>query len=244
MSAVSRRLKQFLSGYGYAAMYAVLLHAVLFVALISQRFTPVAEPISTKPIMSYLYHPPALILPAEPTDTEARPAEVSAPEAIKKTSVKVEKTQVKADISELESNSSANKKHSKEPVAVTDLADKPLPGQGASLAQRAFNKAASLEPAVIDQAATVSYQKHLRSQQQPKLTVAKQHQELSVDPAKQVVATLYDGRQMLRTKDGCRIGDPTKHDFDALMAATKVPCGAEVSTDDLLNQALQKHSKR
>lgn len=113
-----------------------------------------------------------------------------------------------------------------------------------SLAQRALNRAATVNPAAIEQAAAASYQQLLQAQQQPKLTVEKRHQQLTEDPAGQVIVKLDDGRQIVRTKGGCRIADPTKDGFDALMAARPVPCGDEEPSSALLKQALEKHRKR
>ena len=112
------------------------------------------------------------------------------------------------------------------------------------LAQRAFNRAATIDPVAIEQAATAGYQQFLQVQQQPKLTVEKRHQSLSQNPAHQVVAQLNDGKQLVRVKGGCRLADPTKQGFDALMAAKMVPCGDEDDSSALLKRALQKHSKR
>lgn len=114
------------------------------------------------------------------------------------------------------------------------------------LAQRALNRGATVDPAAIEQAAMANYQQQLQAQQQPKITVEKRHQALSTDPARQVVAQLADGRQLIRTKGGCYIADPSKHGFDALMAAKLMPCGDEddSSTSALLQQALEKHIKR
>src|SRR5690606_38832589 len=114
-----------------------------------------------------------------------------------------------------------------------------------SLVQRALNQAATVNPAAIDQAAAASYQQLLQAQQQPKITVEKRHQQLTTDPAGQVFAQLNDGRQLIRVKGGCRMADPGKEGFDALMAANAVvPCGDEEDSSALLKQALEKHIKR
>src|SRR5690606_30308931 len=98
--------------------------------------------------------------------------------------------------------------------------------------------------AAVEQAAAASYQQLLQAQQRPKITVEKRHQQLSSDPAGQVIAQLDDGRQLIRSKGGCRIADPSKDGFDALMALKTVPCGDEENSSALLQQALEKHIKR
>lgn len=113
-----------------------------------------------------------------------------------------------------------------------------------SLVQRALNQAAAADPSAIERSAQASYQQFLQSQQQPKATVHKRYQQLSRDPAGQVLAQLDDGKQLIRTKDGCRIADPAKDGFEGLMATRPVPCGDEVSRSALLQQALEKYSKR
>ena len=111
----------------------------------------------------------------------------------------------------------------------------PEQNSAAGLAQRALSRAATPSARAIEDAATASYQQFLQAQQQPKMTVEKRHQELSADPAQQVV----------RIKEGvCVIGDPALDGFEQLMAAKKVPCGDEAKTSDLLKQALEKHLKR
>lgn len=202
------------------------------------------------PIVSYLYQPPQSVAVGQSpqplaemttaveavqpvTTNAASPAAVTEPAAVV-----------------AEQRPPARQQSSAESLADTAARTEPEGDRHAaaspqqSLAQRALNRAATVNPAAIEQAAAASYQQLLQAQQQPKLTVEKRHQQLTEDPAGQVIVKLDDGRQIVRTKGGCRIADPTKDGFDALMAARPVPCGDEEPSSALLKQALEKHRKR
>lgn len=229
--------------YGCPVLLALLLHAVLLAALLQTEFAPLAKPVSEpavfEPIVSYLYQPPR---PAPAEIQQPAREDIVTPEVMQSEPAKVVSPAVTAEASQRQS-------------AVTPLPDRPdklstedtehtitTPRQ--SVAPRAFNRAATVDPVAIEQAAQAAYQQFLQTQQQPKMTVEKRHQQLSRDPALQVVAQLDDGKQLIRIKGGCRIADPTKDGFDGLMAARIVPCGDEAKTSDLLKQALEKHDKR
>jgi|GEM_PF-1183419 hypothetical protein len=232
--------------YGRPVLLALLLHAVLLAALLQTEFTPLAKPVSEpavfEPIVSYLYQPPR---PAPAEIQQPAREDIATPEEMPSAATEVVSPAVKAE----------QRPVSLQQSAATPLPDRPdklrtedtehtitTPRQ--SLTQRAFNRAATVDPVAIEQAAQAAYQQFLQTQQQPKMTVEKRHQQLSRDPALQVAAQLDDGKQLIRIKGGCRIADPTKDGFDGLMAARMVPCGDEEKTSDLLKQALEKHSKR
>ena len=225
--------------YGRPVVLALLLHAVLLTALLQTEFTPLAKPAVSEPIVSYLYQP------ARPAPAEIQPPareDIATPEVIKSAATKVVSSAVKAEQRPVSQQQSTG-------AVSPDRADKlstehtiTTPRQ--SLAQRAFNRAATANPVAIEQAAQAAYQQFVQTQQQRKITVEKRHQELSADPARQVVSQLSDGRQIVRTKHGCRLADPTKDGFDALMAAKTVPCEDADSSSALLQQALEKHIKR
>ncbi|MBZ9613790.1 hypothetical protein [Rheinheimera maricola] len=233
MSGVILSAKAFFRTYGCALVLALLLHALLLVAVLQTRFTPVAKPSAAKPIVSYLYQPPAPEISADTTPAAATTAPASA--------------NVTTPAQRIDNSTAVG------PKPLADIADEtpkqqteqvaPAPQQ--SLAQRALSRAATVDPVTIEQTAAASYQQFLQAQQQPKMTVEKRHQQLSTDPALQVFAQLDNGLQLIRVKGGCRFADPSKEGFDALMAANAVvPCGDEAKTSDLLKQALEKHSKR
>ncbi|MDP2714126.1 hypothetical protein [Rheinheimera sp.] len=225
MSGVTTTLKRLLQTYGRAAVPALLLHAVLLAALLQLRFTPAVKPPDVEPVVSYLYQPPVSTQQAQPqAETGSEPVTPNA-------------EPVTAKPSSRSLHAADSKKVEQAPA---DTPPVPQPG----LARRSLERAATTTPAAMDQAAAASYQQFLQAQQQTKITVEKRHQQLSKDPAQQVMANLADGRQIIRTKEGCRIADPAKDGFDALMALKTVPCGDEDNSSDLLKQALEKHSKR
>ena len=234
-------LKRFIFEYGHAVLLAVLVHIVILALLLTTKFSQPASPPVAEPIISFLYQPqpaakqsPEATLPDNPLTDEHRIAD----ELIEQTIVS-------------DGGAGSMPPELNPPTITTDIADqninsadKPMLVNGESLAQRALNQVSKPDHAAIDRAATASYQQFLRKQQQPRLTVDKKHWPISQDPKAQVVAQLGEGLQIIRTKDGCRIGDPSKDGFAALMAAKRVPCGDEVSTSVLLKQALDKHIKK
>ena len=219
---------------------------ILLLALLTTKIPQLARAPQSAAIISYLYQPqpsiPSETAQASANDmpTEPGPESETVAPVLQSTTPEVtpqKPTDQVQDVTE----------------SAPDVASTPLAGAEAptaaiprpSLAQRALHKAATVNPAAVEQAAAASYQQLLQAQQRPKITVEKHHQQLSSDPAGQVVAQLDDGRQLIRSKGGCRIADPSKDGFDALMAANAVvPCGDEESSSALLQQALEKHIKR
>lgn len=241
--------------YGRELLLALLLHLLLVAALMQTKLMQPAKPKPTEPIVSYLYQPPlaevkiiaapkdiaepeVIVGPKpEPTSAEVSPElSTAAKPVVLSTQTQAKPQVVEPEQPQPEASASTQREIAAQP-ALTAIAS-------SSLAQRALQLAAASRPAQIQQAATSSYQQHISAQQQVKLTVEKRHQQLSSDPAKQVIAQLDHGLQLIRTKDGCRIGDPTKDGFEALMAAGRAPCGDEISHKELLKQALEKHIKR
>lgn len=241
--------------YGRELLLALLLHLLLVAALIQTKLTQPAKPKPTEPIASYLYQPPL----AE-VKIIAASKDIAEPEVIVEPKPEPTSAETSPEISNAAKPVAQSMQTQAKPLAVepeqpqpeaSASAQRDITAQAAptaiassSLAQRALQRAAASSPAQMQQAATSSYQQHISAQQQVKLTVEKRHQQLSSDPAKQVIAQLDHGLQLIRTKDGCRISDPTKDGFEALMAAGRAPCGDEVSNKALLKQALEKHIKR
>ncbi|QBL08061.1 hypothetical protein E0Z06_00305 [Rheinheimera sp. D18] len=224
-------------------LLALLLHGVLLLVLLTTKIPQLAQALEPEAIVSYLYQPQ----PPVPSDI-AQPSVNDMPT----------EPEVVAPVPQSTAPEVTPQKPTGQTQGVTeslpDIASTQLLGAEAptaaiiprpSLAQRALNKAATVNPASIEQAAAASYQQLLQAQQQPKITVEKRHQQLSIDPARQVFAQLNNGQQLIRTKGGCRFADPTKEGFDALMVANAVvPCGDEEHSSALLKQALEKHIKR
>ncbi|HEY0921669.1 hypothetical protein [Rheinheimera pacifica] len=245
MSGVISAVKRWAADYAGAALLALLLHALLLAYLLRLEFTQVPPPKPAAPVVSYLYQPPPV--QAAAAQAESHPPEpVPAPTALStelSAAAEPEVTTLAGAATQADAVSE------KQPAAVAAPFTAPFSAQpeqnsAVGLAQRALSSAATPSARAIEDAATASYQQFLQAQQQPKMTVERRHQELSADPAQQVVAQMNDGRQIIRTKDGCRIADPTKDGFDGLMALKTVPCGDEAKTSELLKQALEKHLKR
>jgi len=242
LPAVIQVIAGYARSYGVAISLALVLHILLLLALWLTRFSPPAKPVTVTAITSFLYQP----VPAAPVQT----MEASSPEAQNQQSLQ----QVKAGTVSTEEVISQGQAAVAEPVIQQNIAAatpvENIAGEGATrslqpgLAQRALSRVAAAAPSAVERSAQASYQQFLQAQQQPKAIVDKRHQQLSSDPAGQVLAQLDDGRQLIRTKDGCRIADPTKDGFEGLMATRVVPCGDKASSAELLKLALEKHSKR
>ncbi|MDR6984916.1 hypothetical protein J2X32_003571 [Rheinheimera pacifica] len=248
MSGVISAVKRWAADYAGAALLALLLHALLLACLLRLEFTQMPPPKPAAPVVSYLYQPPpvqAVAAQAESNTSTPVPAPAALP-----TELSVEpESEVTALASADSSSTQVEAVQETQPAAVAapfaaSFSAQPEQSSATGLAQRALSGAATPSARAIEDAATASYQQFLQAQQQPKMTVERRHQELSADPAQQVVVQMNDGRQIIRTKDGCRIADPAKDGFDGLMALKTVPCGDEATTSELLKQALEKHLKR
>ena len=246
MPALIDTIKPAFVAYGRPALLALLLHALLLMLILTRKFSPVVKPAPAPAIVSYLYQPaPVAAPPVEPApETVAEkpvPLTEQLPPVVNEVSTPIT---AKGSAHTLENSST------KPATAVNDDAkarENTETTENTSLIQRALNQAGAVsgsQQAAMTNAASAAYQQFLREQQQPRITVEPQHQQLSQDPAKQVIAQLDDGRQLIRSKGGCRIVDPTKDGFEGLMATRAVPCGDEVSNSELLKQALEKHRKR
>lgn len=240
MPAVIQVITSHVRSYGAALLLALVLHILLLLTLWLTRFSPPAKPVSATAITSFLYQPTPAIkaedIPPPPADepiaAQVKP-EVNSSDVSEVATEPVQKAALPTAAKQAETEQASAQSTAAEHVM------QPQPG----LAERTLNRAATPSSAMIQQAADASYQQFLQSQQQPKATVHKRYQQLSRDPAGQVLAQLDDGKQLIRTKDGCRIADPAKDGFEGLMATTAVPCGDEVSSSALLQQALEKYSK-
>jgi hypothetical protein len=256
LSGVISAVKRWAADYAGAALLALLLHALLLAYLLRLEFTQVPPPKPAAPVLSYLYQPPPVqAVAAQPESNAPEPEPAALPSVLSATpelSAEPE-PEVAALAGTDNAVTQADAVSEKQPAAAVvpsalpfsaSFSATPEQSSAVGLAQRALSRAATPSARAIDDAATASYQQFLQAQQQPKITVERRHQELSADPAQQVVAELGNGIQLIRIKGGCRIADPAKDGFEQLMAAKKVPCGDEAKTSDLLKQALEKHLKR
>lgn len=246
MSGFIILFKQFNKHYSKAILLSVLLHAILLVAILQSKFTPPKITVKPEPIISYLYSAPVAsnIQPEQTAAASIKP-KVEVKAEVRSANTKLEQvTGAQLQPKIIEPSQSVIAELEQRPISKHEAEAEQPKRPGLSLAQRALNRATGATAVDIEQAAAVGYQQFLQSQQQPKITVAKRYQALSSSPAHQVLAQLNDGRQLIRTKEGCRIADPSDDSFAALMAAnTLVPCGDEISTRTLLQQALDKHIK-
>lgn len=254
MTAFYHRLATFRAEYGRAIALAVLLHMLVLLALLQLKPAVTPQLVRAEPVLSYLYQP------VVPVSAETNTVAVGPPVATEQATLGVQpadkrsakiapEATLKMPSQEVPAPAASPPVPAATAVAQATAAEVDVKRQagsaasvqqGQSLAQRALQQAGSSSADL----AQAGYQHYLQQQQPQKLGVARQHQELSPDPAKQVVTTLDSGLQIVRVKGGCRLADPTKHGFDALMAAREVACGDEVSSAELLKQALQKHQKK
>ncbi len=235
LAGVIGRCRLFFRLYGRALLFASLLHALVLLALTQVPFKQKRVQVVSEPISSYLYRS-VTPEPAEPELAVPAKLQLSEPSAGQLQATAARPTQ--AAVKSADSKNKPAPKPTMEAGTSTAVLDVE-PG----IASRALGRAAMADPSAIERSAQASYQQFLQAQQQGKITVEGRYQQ-STDPAGQVLAQLDDGRQIIRTRDGCKIADPTKDGFDGLMATRTVPCGDKASSAELLKQALEKHSKR
>ncbi len=212
-------------GYLLPVGWAILIHLVFFALLLKPL--PVSPPPAIVPISSYLYTAPQPAVSAEPLFTDL--AEVMLPpepEEIKAA------TQVAAPpSSSIAQETLSAPNGSTESADVLDNASTPeharidtetrlvvkhtaTPATSSSLAERALAGITQQQSAPV-----ADYTGWAKQQQQPRLTVAKEHQQLSYDNTAAGV-----GMHMVRVGDRCLIVDPTLSGFEQLMAAKDIPC--------------------
>ncbi|GHG75905.1 hypothetical protein GCM10010919_30570 [Alishewanella longhuensis] len=214
-------------GYLWPVSLALLIHLVFFALLL--RPLPVSPPAIVEPVSSYLYTPPKPVVPAEPLLTEvvaavlpAEPDETNvatqaAPntrspieeEAFSTATGSTEQYEVLSDTLTTEQTSvDADARLVSEHAATSSTA--------ASLAERALSGIAQQYSAPVADYAGWSQQ-----QKQPRLTVAKEHQQLSSEAEN---AARGVGMQMVKLGDRCLIVDPALSGFEQLMDAKGIPC--------------------
>lgn len=217
-------------------MLSLLAHLLFFLAIWFVRLPSPIQIAQVTPVMSYLYQPLPVVLP-EPLPVED---EVTENTADKSHSDSLLSDQVTA-IKDVSVSAADNPMPHTEAAAVAEspvaIAAEQKTG---SIAERALYRALSAD---IDMAGD-SYQQFRKQQREPGITTDKRHHALSVDPQQQVLMKLDNGMHIIRTKDGCRLADPSKDGFDGLMAVHQVPCGDETTTAELLKQSLEKHIRR
>jgi hypothetical protein len=226
-------------GYLLPVGWAILIHLVFFALLLNPL--PVSPPPAIVPISSYLYTAPQpavsaeplltdlaeVMLPPEPEEIKAAtPSSSIAQETLSAANGSAESADVLENAStpeyaRIDTETRLVVKHTATPAASSRLAERTLAG-------------------ITQQHSTpvADYAGWAKQQQQPRLTVAKEHQQLSFNNA---VAGV--GMHMVRVGDRCLIVDPTLSGFEQLMEAKGIPCK---ESDDavLFRQVMSKWLER
>lgn len=227
-------------------LLALLGHASIGLLLVQQKWQrprSIEEP--ARAIEAYFYQPPPGVSVAEQTMPLDEPKS-AAPEA---PAAALDMLEDVAAITAEQNETLAGAAAPIDEVAQTSFESVPssqsldgadLAKRSGSLMDRALQQLQS-----TDGLASTHRTEQQRSFAEPKITVAPRFQEIPRDPARQVIAQLNDGRQIIRTRDGCRMADPGKDGFEALMAARRVACGDEDTADagQQLQQILQRRSR-
>ena len=218
------KLNQLFSEYAVALGWALLLHGLVLILLLHTTLQkpvplPQAEPIST-----FLY---------QPAPKSQQPVAVSTPESPVKVTIASDKLALQQAAASSNSqpvkatNVSAKvvgEARQDEPVlARNDIISVPITPQP-TLAERSLKQLAQPNPQVLTQAADASYQQWHQQQQNPLITIAKQHQQVAADPAKAVLFTYNDGQQLVKLGDKCLIVDPQLSGWEQLITAKGAPC--------------------
>ena len=233
-----QQLKSLYYQYRLAVGCSILLHLLVIMLLSTVRFGAASKKptVTIVPITTFIYQPPLSPSLPDVKENSDSPAREAA-----------------ATIQVIQPVEPVKAKPAAEATADTAVANILLPGTASTdvAVSAAKQPTASVDERVQQtllrqqpDLAALSYQQFLQQQRQPNQQNSQLQRGISVNPAQQVQATLDDGRQILRSKDGCRLVDPAKDGFEGMMAIRSVPCGDEITTADLLEQALQKHRKR
>lgn len=226
-------------------LLAVLGHAAIGFLLVQQKWQRPLSPIDPpRAIEAYVYQPAPVVTSAEWTAPVAEVKQEVEPE---------EPTVVLESLEEVTASSSADLARQAEVSAATDAGFEPSfepaeeslapvrrgrSDRSGSLMERALQQLQS-----TDDVASTHRAEQQRRLAEPKITVERRFQQRPSEPAKQLVAQLSDGTQIIRTKNGCRLADPGKDGFEGLMAARRIPCGDEEDASLQLNRILQRRAR-
>lgn len=210
-------------GYLLPVGWAILIHLVFFALLL--RPLTVSPPPVVEPVSSYLYTPPKPVVPAEPLLTVVLPAVPDetnvATQAAPDTRSPIEEEASSAATGNTEQYEVLNDTLTAEQASVD--ADARLVSKDAVTSSTAVSLAERALSGIAQQYSTpvADYAGWAQRQQQPRLTVAKEHQQLSSDVEN---AARGVGTQMVKLGDRCLIVDPALSGFEQLMEAKGVPC--------------------
>lgn len=212
-------------GYLQPVSWALLIHLVFFALLL--RPLSVSPPPVIEPVSSYLYTPPKPVVPAEPLLTEV--AEVVLPSELDDTKVATQAAPNTYSPIEEEALSTATGNTEQYEVLSDTLTteqtsvDAGLVSEHAATSSTSASLAERALSGISQQYSTpvADYAGWGQQQKQPRLTVAKEHQQLSSDVEN---AARGVGMQRVKLGDRCLIVDPALSGFDQLMDAKGVPC--------------------
>ncbi|MEE2003185.1 hypothetical protein QWY20_17155 [Alkalimonas sp. MEB108] len=224
-------------------LLAVLGHASIGLLLVQQKWQrPLSPEEPARAIEAYFYQPPLVVSTAEQTMPLDEPEPAEPEEQVMALDMLEEAAAITAEQNEAPADATAPTAGLPQPSFESVLSSQSLDGNLAehrgSLMDRALQQLQS-----TDGLARTHRTEQQRRFAEPKITVERRFQQLSSDPAKQVVAQFNDGTQIIRTKNGCRLADPSKDGFEGLMAARRIPCGDEEDASQQLNRILQRRTR-
>ncbi|WP_423188013.1 hypothetical protein ACO1PK_07325 [Alishewanella sp. d11] len=225
-------------GYLLPVGWAILIH-LLFFALLLQPL-PVSPPPVIVPISSYLYTAAKPVVLAAPLLTDftdvmppPEPEEIKAAMQIAATpSSSIAQETLSAPNGSTESADVLDNASTPEHARIdteTRLVIKQTatPATSSSLAERALAGITQQHSAPV-----ADYAGWAKQQQQPRLTVAREYQQLNTAPAAGVLFTYTDGKQLVRLNNRCMIVEPALDFFSQQMKAKSISC--EDSDDAIL----------
>lgn len=225
-------------------LLALLGHASIGLLLVQQKWQrPLSPAEPARAIEAYFYQPPLVVSAAEQTMPLDEPKPAAPEEPAAALDMLEEVAAITAEQNETPADATA-------PIGVVvQTSFESVPGsQSLDRADLAERRGSLMDRALqqlqsTDDLASNHYAGQQRRFAEPKITVERRFQQLPSDPAKQVVAQFNDGTQIIRTKNGCRLADPSKDGFEGLMAARRVACGDEEDAGQQLNRILQRRAR-
>lgn len=225
-------------GYLLPLGWAILIH-LLFFALLLKPLT-VSPPPVIVPISSYLYNAAKPVVSAESLLTDftdvippLEPKEIKTATQIANTlSSSISQETLSAPSGSTESADVLENASTLEHARIdteTHLVVKhtATPATSSRLAERALAGITQQYRAPV-----ADYAGWAKQQQQPRLTVAREYQQLNTAPAADVLFTYNDGKQLVRLNNRCMIVEPALDFFAQQMKAKSISC--EESDDAIL----------
>lgn len=226
-------------GYLLPLLLALLIHLVFFVLMLApalQQSTQVPIPAAV-PVLSYLYSapipPPTTTLPAITPATDTRVADTAdiaknvtevAPPVTAAVTAKAATASDTAQPATAPKTAQASSEQRTEAEHSTDVQQRTLNVDSAAKPATTISERVLATVTQQYQTPAADYASWAKQQQQPRIVVTKQHQQAGTDPAKAVLHTYGDGKQLVKVGDRCLVVDPTLSGFEQLMKAGGAPC--------------------